>query len=49
VLLSIRNDKGEEIARQMVDVGALQSREQRTFTLSVEVFTPPASDGVKAR
>jgi hypothetical protein len=49
VLLSIRNDKGEEIARQMVDVGALQSREQRTFTLSVEVFTPPATDGVKAR
>lgn len=49
VLLSIRNDRGEEIARQMVDVGALQSREQRTFTLSVEVFKPAATDGVKTR
>lgn len=49
VLLSIRNDRGEEIARQMVDIGALQSREQRTFTLSVEVFTPAVTDGVKAR
>ena len=49
VLLPIRNDRGEEIARQMVDVGALQPREKRTFTLSVEVFTAAAADAVKAR
>lgn len=42
VLLSIRDDRGEEIARQVVGVGALHPAEQRTFTLAVEVFTPTA-------
>ena len=41
VMLSIRNDRGEEITRQVVDVGALHPAEQRTFTLAVEVFAPP--------
>ncbi|HTL04390.1 MAG TPA: hypothetical protein VL241_01470 [Gemmatimonadales bacterium] len=45
VMLSIRNDRGEEITRQVVDVGALQPSEQRTFTLAVEVFAPPESGG----
>lgn len=49
ILVSIRNDRGEEIARQMVGVGSLRAHEQRTFTLSVEVFTPAISDGAKAR
>jgi len=40
MMLTIRNDKGEEVARQVVGVGALQPDEQRTFTLAVEVFTP---------
>jgi len=40
VMLSIRNDRGEEIVRQVVGVGALQPEEQRTFTLSVDVFAP---------
>ena len=40
VMLSIRNDRGEELTRQIVGVGALQPEEQRTFTLAVEVFTP---------
>ncbi|HVF39428.1 MAG TPA: hypothetical protein VM939_05960 [Gemmatimonadaceae bacterium] len=48
VMLSIKNDKGEEIARQMVGVGALQPQEERTFTLSVEVFTP-GSEAAKKR
>lgn len=39
VLLTIRNDKGVEVARQVVGVGALQSGEGRTFTLAVDVFT----------
>lgn len=38
VLLSIRNDRGEEIARQVVGVGALHPDEARTFSLAVEVF-----------
>jgi hypothetical protein len=40
VVLSIRNERGEEISRQVVGVGALRSTEARTFTLSVDVATP---------
>jgi hypothetical protein len=40
VVVSIRNDRGEEIARQVIGVGALPPSEQRTFSLSVEVFAP---------
>ena len=40
ITLSIRNDRGEEIDRQVVNVGALQGAEKRTFTLSVEVLPP---------
>lgn len=49
VLLTIRNDRGEELSRQIVGVGALQPHEKRTFSLSVEVFMPAAADAVKAR
>jgi len=38
VVLSIRNERGEEITRQVVGVGALKPDEQRTFTLAVEMF-----------
>lgn len=37
VVVSIRNDRGEEIGRQVVGVGALQPDEQRSFVLSVEL------------
>lgn len=40
VLVSIKNEKGEEVARQVVGVGALQPGEQRSFTFAVEVFVP---------
>ena len=39
VVVSIRNEKGEETARKVIGVGALQANDQRTFTLEVEVFT----------
>jgi hypothetical protein len=47
VVIAVRNDRGEEVARQVVSVGALQSTEKRTFTLSVEVLPPqaPATNG----
>ena len=38
VIVTITNDRGEEIVRQLVGVGALQPGEQRTFTCAVEVF-----------
>ena len=42
VVIAVRNDKGEEVARQVVNVGALQPSEKRTFSLSVEVLPPQA-------
>ena len=42
VVVSIRNDRGEEIARKLVGVGAMNPNEQRTFTLSVEAVSAKA-------
>ncbi|MCC6198029.1 MAG: hypothetical protein IT518_26555 [Burkholderiales bacterium] len=36
VVVTVRNDRGEEIARKLVNVGALSANELRSFTLSVE-------------
>jgi uncharacterized RmlC-like cupin family protein len=40
VVISVRNERNEEVARQVVNVGALQGADVRTFTLSVDVFPP---------
>jgi hypothetical protein len=45
VVISVRNDRGEEVARQVVNVGALQSTEKRTFTLSVDMMPAQAAVG----
>ncbi len=42
VVIAVRNDKGEEVSRQVVNVGSLQPAEKRTFSLSVEVLPPQA-------
>lgn len=42
VVLTIRNDRGDEIARHVVGVGAMQANDERTFTLTVEAV--PRSD-----
>ena len=39
-MVSITNDRGDEVARQIVGVGAIQPGEQRKFTVAVEVFSP---------
>jgi hypothetical protein len=44
VVVSIKNDRGEEIARKLIGVGAMNPDEQRTFTLSVDV-TPAKPRG----
>mgnify|MGYP001076194810 CR=1 FL=1 len=36
VVVTIQNDRGVEVARKLVGVGALNPNEQRSFTLSVE-------------
>jgi hypothetical protein len=47
VVISIRNDRGEEVTRQVVNVGALHSTDKRTFTLSVDMMPlqAPVSSG----
>jgi len=45
VLLTIRNERGEEVARQVMGVGALSPGNERTFSLSVEVYTPDGHTG----
>lgn len=39
VVVTIRNDRGEEIGRKLVGVGAMNPNEQCTFTLSVEAVS----------
>ena len=49
VVVSVRNDRGEEIAHKLVDVGAMNPNEQRTFTLSVEAIQTKATGAGKGR
>jgi uncharacterized protein YbaR (Trm112 family) len=51
VVVSIRNDRDEEVAHKLIGVGALNPNEQRTFTLSVEAVSakakPPGKGGTR--
>ena len=40
VVISVKNEKGQETARNVVNVGALQGMDARTFVLSVDVMPP---------
>ncbi len=42
VIVSICNDRNEEIAHKLIGVGAMNPNEQRTFTLSVEAVAAKA-------
>jgi predicted amidophosphoribosyltransferase len=42
VVVSIRNDRGQEMVRKVIGVGALDPDESRTVTLSVDVLAPRA-------
>jgi hypothetical protein len=44
VVISITNDRGEEVTRQVVGVGAIPPGEQRKFAFAVEVFTPEGAE-----
>lgn len=44
VVVTIRNERGVEIARKLIGVGALSADEQRSFTLLVEM-TPSKGKG----
>jgi hypothetical protein len=43
VTISVRNERGEEVTRQVVSVGVLHSAEKRTFALAVDVMPTPPS------
>jgi hypothetical protein len=47
VVVAIRDDRGVEIARRLIGVGAMNPNEQRTFTLSVEVLSTTARSQAK--
>jgi len=40
VVVTIRNDRGEEVARKVIGVGALDPNESRMVTLSIDVRVP---------
>jgi hypothetical protein len=40
VVVYVRNERGEEVARHVINVGALAQAEERTVTLSVDVMPP---------
>jgi len=40
VVVFIRNERGEEIARHVINVGALSNSEERVVSLAVEVMPP---------
>ena len=39
-MISITNDRGEEVTRQVVGVGAIDPGAERKFVFAVEVFAP---------
>ncbi len=47
VVVTVRNDRGEEIARKLVGVGAMNRNEQCTFTVSVDAVSVNAKPPVK--
>lgn len=47
VVVTIRNDRGEEISRKLVGVGAMNPNEERTFTLSVEAVAAKTKGAAK--
>jgi len=40
IVLAVRNERGEEITRQVVGVGVLAPDDVRSFSLAVELFAP---------
>jgi hypothetical protein len=49
VVVAVRDERGAEIARQVVNVGALAPGERRACVVSVDVFKPPVARGAPPR
>jgi hypothetical protein len=48
VVLTVENERGEEVSRQVVGVGALNAAEVRTFRLAVDIFAPKTASLIAA-
>ncbi|MEY4762269.1 MAG: hypothetical protein RLZZ200_2125 [Pseudomonadota bacterium] len=40
IVVAVQDEQGNEVARQVVDVGGLRARERRRFTVSIEAAPP---------
>jgi hypothetical protein len=40
IVISVRNEKGVEVARNVTGVGVMRANDERTFSLAVELFSP---------
>ena len=49
IVINVRNEHNEEVARQVVNVGSLQGAERRVFTLSIETSEPKSSGPSRRR
>jgi len=49
VVVTVHNERGEEIARKLIVVGALSANEERSFTLSVEAVSTKSAGGRDTR
>ena len=49
IVISVRNERNEEVAREVVNVGALQGTERRTFALSIETSESKSSGPSRRR
>jgi uncharacterized protein YbaR (Trm112 family) len=47
VVVTIRDERGQELARKLIGVGAMTPNELRTFTLAVEVVPAKSKRGGK--
>ncbi|MDR2216663.1 MAG: hypothetical protein LBE59_12600 [Nevskiaceae bacterium] len=45
ILVIVRNERDEEVARQVVNVGALRGNERRTFELAIATTEPKGGKG----
>lgn len=48
VVVTIKDDRGQEIARKLIGVGAMSPNEQRTFTLAVDVVPAKTKGKLKS-
>jgi hypothetical protein len=46
LVVTVRNDRGEELTRQVIAVGAIKPAEARIFTVWVEAYTPESASAV---